>query len=61
MSFKTAAIAAAKSVLKSAELAEMTNQKNVFAFDIKGRLSADKNKKILDGLAEVQYTLPNLQ
>ncbi len=57
MEFTNAATSLAKSLVKSAELAEMTNQKSIFVIDIKGRLSTDENKKILDALMEVQETL----
>ena len=60
MEFTNAATSLAKSLVKSAELADMINHKNIFVFDIKGRLSTDENKKILDALMELKDTLPSL-
>ncbi len=60
MSFKEAAIAAAKGLVQTGDLQEMIEQRNLFMFDNKVRLSTQKNHKLLDVLKRLQDDLPSI-
>ena len=60
MNYKDAGIAVANDLIKTAELQEMIDQSNLFMFDNKGRLSTQKNEKVLNALKGVQGKLPSI-
>ena len=60
MNYEAAGIAAANSLIKTAELQEMIDQSNLFMFDNKGRLSTQMNKTLLNALNDVQDELPSI-
>jgi hypothetical protein len=60
MNFQTAGTAAANGLIRTAELAEMIEQSNLFMFDNKGRLSAQRNGRMLNVLQGLQDELPSI-
>ena len=60
MSYKDSGTAAAKDLIGTPELQEMIEQSNLFMFDNKGRLSTQKNKKLLSALQGLQDELPSI-
>jgi hypothetical protein len=60
MNYKDAGIAVANDLIKTADLQEMIDQSNLFMFDNKGRLTTQKNERLLTALKGVQGELPSI-
>ncbi len=58
--YKNAANAVANDLIKTPDLQEMKSQGNLFMFDNKGRLSTQKNERLLNALKGLQGELPSI-